>query len=45
MNYWEPYGNIPKKIEKEGKEGQILFNLEPCPLGKDITFVISNNLG
>jgi hypothetical protein len=42
-------GNILKKNEKAtkggGGEGQILLNLEPCPLVKDITFVVSNNLG
>jgi len=28
MNYWEPYGNIPKKFEKECEEGQIsIWNL------------------
>jgi hypothetical protein len=48
MNYellgtiWE---HTQKKLKRGGGrgEGEILLNLEPCPLGKDITFVVSNN--
>jgi hypothetical protein len=44
MNY-ELLGTIwehNKKKWKRGRggEGQILLNLEPCPLGKDIAFVV-----
>ncbi len=47
MNYeWEHTQKINEKTTRGGEgEGLILLNLEPCPLVKDITFVVSNNLG